>query len=254
MISLQDKVAVITGCSSGIGLASAELFLELGAKVFGIDIQQPPQVLAENERFRHGAFNLLEAASAEGIIRETVSTFGRVDIILNIAGARDNFAGLDKVDMETWNKVMMVNVTMPALLSKHAVSEFKRQGSEGSIVNVSSKAGLSGAIAGTAYTTSKHAIIGLTKNVAWRFHNDGIRCNTICPGGFLTAGTQAIDWNAMDQDAMEVLRPVLRLHARPDGSRADPREAANLMAFLCSPAAKQINGAVIPIDNAWSTI
>jgi NAD(P)-dependent dehydrogenase (short-subunit alcohol dehydrogenase family) len=156
-------------------------------------------VLAENEGFRHGAFNLLEAASAEGIIRETVSTFGRVDIILNVAGARDNFAGLDKVDIETWNKVMMVNVTVPALLSKHAVSEFKRQGSEGSIVNVSSKAGLSGAIAGAAYTTSKHAIvsarhycpnvptnmskIGLTKNIAWRFHNDGIRCNAICPGG-----------------------------------------------------------------------
>ncbi|OAG38724.1 hypothetical protein AYO21_07077 [Fonsecaea monophora] len=251
MNDLKGLVAIVTGCSSGIGLASSQHFTELGASVFGVDLNQPPEALAAQTNFAFGSFDLLEPSAPQDIVEACVKRFGRADILLNIAGARDNFAGLEKVDPETWNRVMTVNVTVPALLSKYAVAEFKKQKSPGSIINVSSKAGLSGAIAGTAYTASKHAIIGLSKNVAWRYRNDGIRCNAICPGGFLTGGTQAIDPEKIDAESMEHWRPVHLLHASPTGP-ADPIKAARLLAFLASPQSAQVNGAIIPIDNAWS--
>ncbi|KAH6988303.1 hypothetical protein BKA56DRAFT_613019 [Ilyonectria sp. MPI-CAGE-AT-0026] len=253
MIQLKDKVTIVTGCSSGIGLATSELFIEQGALVFGIDINAPPENLTKQEGFAYGSFNLLDPSSPEKIVEACVEKFGRVDVVLNIAGARDNFAGLDKVDLDTWNRVMTVNVTVPAMLSKHAVERFRKQESGGSIVNVSSKAGLSGAIAGTAYTASKHAIIGLTKNTAWRFRNEDIRCNAICPGGFDTGGTSSFDKSKIDADNMAELGPVHSLHKSAKG-RASPLKAAELLAFLSSPQAAQINGAIVPIDNAWSCI
>ncbi|KAL4808033.1 NAD(P)-binding protein [Aspergillus unguis] len=259
MLSLKDKVIIITGSSSGIGLATVKVCLELDAFVFGVDISPAPSSLVSNPRFKSHQVNLCQPGAPEDVVARCQAAFnGRIDSLLNVAGVMDTNSSVDNLDPAEWDKVMAVNLTVPAMLSKHVVNVFRAQGG-GNIVNVSSKAGQSGAVAGAAYTASKHGLIGLTKNIAWRFHKENIRCNAICPGAVVTGIASSIDRTQIDQNAMEVIGPVyaLQVDASTPGDVkgvAPPEEAAKLLAFLASDAARQINGAVIPVDNAWSTI
>ena len=105
-----------------------------------------------------------------------------------MAGIIDRNEGVETLNDEVWEKVMAVNLTAPVRLMREVVGVMKTQGGGengkgGSIVNVSSKAGISGAVAGVAYTASKHALVGVTKNTAWLYKDDGVRCNAVCPGG-----------------------------------------------------------------------
>ncbi|KAF9888238.1 hypothetical protein FE257_008807 [Aspergillus nanangensis] len=257
MFSLTNKVSIITGASSGIGLAAAELFLKLGASVYGVDISPVASRLERHERFRFQQLDLRQRSSPPAVVEDCQQAFGkRIDVLLNVAGVMDTFASVDSMDPTVWERVLAINLTVPALLSGQVVNVFKEQPSGGSIVNVASVAGIRGGVSGAAYTASKHGLVGLTKNIAWRFNRERIRCNAICPGGFATGITNSLDMSKIDPAAWETLAPIQALHA-PDKtleSMAQPEEAANLMAFLASDAAKEINGAVIPIDRAWSTI
>ncbi|KAL4989541.1 hypothetical protein BDW68DRAFT_175865 [Aspergillus falconensis] len=156
MISLQGKIAIITGASSGIGLATAQLFLEQGASVHGVDVSPAASVLLENPKFRFQQH------------------FGRrIDILLDIAGVMGTNNSVDTMDPDMWDRVITINLTVPAFLSKAVVNVFKKQKSGGSsIVKVARKAALSGGLAGAAYTANKHGVVGLTKNIAWRFHDE----------------------------------------------------------------------------------
>ncbi|KIX08855.1 uncharacterized protein Z518_03512 [Rhinocladiella mackenziei CBS 650.93] len=205
--------------------------------------------------FRFDRVNLAEPASAQQVVQRCQDTFaGKIDSLLNIAGVMDTNDSVNSMSEANWDKILAINLTAPALLSKYVTKVFLKQRS-GSIVNISSKAGTSGAAAGAAYTVSKHGIVGLTKNIAWRFHNEGIRCNAICPGGVATNITKSIDVSKIDKEATKLIEPVVRLHQ--DGfmnNAAAPNCISNLMAFLVSDAASGINGAIIPADNAWSCI
>jgi len=138
------------------------------------------------------------------------------------------------------------------LLMKEVVKIMLKHGGGGSIVNVASKAGLSGAVAGVAYTASKHGLVGATKNVAWRYRGDDIRCNAICPGGVATNITSSIDTNNMDMEAYAILKPIHDVHSF--NPKTSVEQISNLLLFLSSDASKTISGAIIPIDYAWSTI
>lgn len=162
-----------------------KLFLELGSCVYGIDIQSCPTELLSHQNFKFHKSDLRGPGAPEQAVQGCLNAFaGRIHILLNVAGVMDEYNCVDSLDETTWDRVLSINLTVPALLSKHVVNIFRKQ-EGGSIINVSSKAGISGAAAGVAYTVTKHALVssisdpwstgetisyeptGLTESVGW---------------------------------------------------------------------------------------
>ncbi|KAK0389999.1 hypothetical protein NLU13_3572 [Sarocladium strictum] len=178
-MDLTGKIAIITGCSSGVGLATTELFLSIGARVFGLD--RSPCSLA-HPSFQYQACDLASVQSIKEAVEVYRTTYGsELHVLANVAGIMDAFGSADSVTDDVWDRTLSINLTGPTQLIREVVPLFRNAG-RGSIINVGSKASTSGGVAGVAYTASKHALVGVTKNVAWRFRNDGIRCNAVCPG------------------------------------------------------------------------
>ncbi|KAF1945300.1 NAD(P)-binding protein [Clathrospora elynae] len=263
--SLQDKVVIITGCSSGIGLATTRLFLERGALVFGIDIGTIPQKLSDDfSTFNFYQTNLVDSQAAEHAVAKCIGKHNRIDVLVNCAGVSDGWNSADTITFSDgdvdgeWERVMAINLTVPIRMMKAVLPAMKEQ-KGGSIVNVASKAGISGASAGIAYTASKHGLVGATKNAAWRFHQEGIRCNGVLPGGVATNIASSVQMDQFDPAGFNSFFPIVQLHVSKD-SEGTPvpvigvDDVARGIAFLASDEAKMINGAMIPIDNAWSTI
>lgn len=157
--SNNEQVVIVTGASSGIGLASAEALLKSGAKVFGCDIGTAPTISSDDFHFLQ--VNLAEADAAPKIVEACVAAFGeKLDGLLNVAGIMDLNNSVDSLTDGDWDKVIAVNLTGPVKLMRSVVP-IMLKGGKGSIVNVASKAGMSGAVAGVAYTSSKHGLVSL---------------------------------------------------------------------------------------------
>ncbi|KAH7084516.1 hypothetical protein FB567DRAFT_529187 [Paraphoma chrysanthemicola] len=261
MTSLHDKVVIITGCSSGIGLATTLLFLSRQARVFGVDVSPFNQDLddAQTLAFTFFQVDLTRPKAAEEVVAACITKYGpRIDVLANVAGIMDVFASADTVTEADWGRVIQINLTVPVQLMQAVLPSMKEHKS-GAIINVGSKSSTSGAAAGVAYTASKHGLAGATKNVAWRFHGDGIRCNAILPGGVITNIGNSMATENWDSAAYEAIAPVHNLHmgSQKDGrpySGVEPIDIARGIAFLASDDAKMINGVMLPIDNGWSTI
>ncbi|MCJ1442461.1 MAG: hypothetical protein MMC23_002956 [Stictis urceolatum] len=254
MIDLKDKVAILTGSSSGIGLATAKLFLSLGAKVFGVDMSKPTdEEIAKaaddpSSSFSFHQADLTQPTAAEEVVKACVIRFGeRIDVLANIAGIMDGCASADKVSDSQLGRVIDVNLKAPIKLMGAVLPRMKSQQS-GSIINVASVAGYSGAAAGIAYTASKHGLVGATKNVAWRFRDEGIRCNAIAPGGVMTNIQSSVQ--DFDMDAYTTIKPYHDLFASESRPPMEAMEIANTIAFLASSLATPISGVLLPIDKA----
>ena len=125
----------------------------------GVDIGAAPAILQSNKNFQFQQIDLRKPGACEEVVKNCVDSFGgRIDILLNVAGVMDTNNSVNNLDEATWDKIISINLTVPTMLSKHVVNIFLKQGG-GSIVNVSSKAGLSGGTAGVAYTASKHGVV-----------------------------------------------------------------------------------------------
>lgn len=149
----------MTGAASGIGLATAEALVKSGAKVLGLDIGAQPTISSESFHFMQ--VNLTEVDAAEKIVKACVEAFGeKIDALLNVAGIADQNNSVDSLEDEAWDRIIAVNLTAPVKLMR-AVVPIMLKGGGGSIVNVASKAALSGATAGVAYTASKHGIVSV---------------------------------------------------------------------------------------------
>nr|BDO47157.1 short-chain dehydrogenase/reductase BrvG [Penicillium bialowiezense] len=266
MGGLQDRVIIITGAASGIGLATAKAALKEGANVLGVDVvAEPPASLSEINagsdtdcHFSYHACDLTKATSPAEVLATCRSTFGgRIDVLFNIAGVMDHHGSVDTVTDSDWEKCMAINVTAPVKLMREVIPAMRDQ-QQGVIVNMASRAGLSGAAAGVAYTASKHAIIGVTKNVAWRFRDENIRCIAVCPGGVGdTAIVSSVDPGSFDKEAMAKTMPIINAvyRQRNENFKAMmPEELAETLMFLVGEGCSRITGAVIPIDDGWSTI
>ena len=183
MSSFEYKVVIITGCSSGIGLATTRILLDRSAKVFSIDISPFPQEAGNNVTFTFHQADLTNPNVADEAVAACTQKYGpKIDVLANAAGVMDAFVSVDTVKESEWDRVLSINLTVPVRLMA-AVLLSMQEHKGGAIVNVASRAALSGAVAGVAYTASKHGLVGATKNVAWRFHNDGVRCNAMLSGG-----------------------------------------------------------------------
>jgi NAD(P)-dependent dehydrogenase (short-subunit alcohol dehydrogenase family) len=158
------QVLIVTGCSSGIGLAAATMALDGGAKIFGVDISASPTSLDGRADWTFIQINLTETSAATTVAEKCIAQYGRIDSLLNVAGVMDNMASADAVIDDIWDRCIAVNLTAPVKLMR-AVLPCMREQKSGSIVNVASKAAMSGAAAGIAYTASElhhHTAHGIT--------------------------------------------------------------------------------------------
>lgn len=245
------QVVVVTGAGYGIGRATALRFAKEGATVVGLDISDEGLRLAAEEFEAAGVkvtlrrADITSQADVDRVIDETVAAHGPVDVLANVAGIMDFFLAAHDVDDATWTRVMDVNVTGPMRLGRKVLPAMMERKS-GCIVNVASIGGFKGGAAGVAYTASKHAIIGYTRNVAWTYQTEGIRCNAVCPGSVETnIGVTAAPWAEWD------LARLAKIHATA-GRTAKPDEVAALISWLASAEASNVNGAIITADNGWS--
>lgn len=165
---LENKLIIVTGCASGIGLATAKLYLEAGAVVFGLDIAPFPSPFpfAGNlkERFHFHQADLTASNACENAVVACLSQTGRksIDVLANVAGIMDAFEAVHRTSDATWDRLFSVNATVPFRMMRAVINEGGMLAQRaGRIVNVASKAGISGAAAGFAYTASKHALVGL---------------------------------------------------------------------------------------------
>lgn len=252
-MKLNGKTAVVTGASSGMGRAIATLFAEEGARVLAVArrIEKLEDLAAETlgapgEVIPY-AGDMMDLAQVEQMIDEAVSRFGRLDILVNNAGKMDNFSPVGQVDDAMWESVFRLNLEAPMAAMRRAVNQFLIQGG-GTIVNISSLAGLYGTRAGATYTASKHALVGLTKNTAYMYAGKNIRCNAICPGGVETGIGEGEFMKKINAEGME--RTMSGIAANPRTGK--PAEIARIALFLASEDSSFINGQAIASDAGWS--
>jgi len=248
---LQGKVAVVTGAGSGMGKAISILYAKEGAKVVVADInlETANATVAEIESSGGVATAILANVAKEediqNLIDAAVKAYGTLDILVNNAGIMDNFLPAAEVTDAVWERVFSINVTGAMRGIRKALPIFLERGS-GVIINITSIGGLCGSRAGAAYTASKHAIVGLTKNVGFQYAKSGIRCNAIAPGAVQTNIGTTI--TAPDKFGME--RSMAGLNLNPRTGEAE--EIATVALFLASDDSSFINGAVITADAGWS--
>ena len=253
MKKLENKVSVITGAGSGMGRSIALLFAAEGSKVVATDINQTRLDALSTEIKEKGGevttliSNIAKEEDIENMINAAVSTYGTLDILINNAGVMDHFAPVGELDNAMWEKVMKINVDGPFKAMRSALQIFLKKGS-GVIVNIASLGGINGARAGAAYTASKHAVIGLTKNTGYMYAKLGIRCNAIAPGAVNTNIAETIDFTKITPLVNERIMPGMALNPRT----GDPNEIAKAALFLASDDSSFINASVLVTDGGWS--
>ena len=254
MKKLENKVAVITGAGAGMGKAITLLFVNNGCKVIAADINQDRLNTLDAEVKKLGGIittikaNMANDVDINAMIDLAKTTYGTLNILVNNAGVMDNFQPVGEVDNETWDRVMKVNVDGPYKAMRGAIKIFMENGS-GNIINIASIGGLKGGVAGAAYTTSKHALIGLTKNTGHMYAKSGIRCNAIAPGAVATSIGETIDMTKITPMVQDRIMTGMALNLRI----GEPNEIATAALFLASDDASFINGAVLVVDGGWSS-
>lgn len=247
-MQLKDQVIVITGAGAGIGRAAATLFAEAGARVVAGDLNADRlESLRLALRERHLEVvcvpgDIARPGDAARLVDTALQAYGRVDVLCNNAGIMDGFTSIGAMSDALWRRVLGVNLDGPMFTSRAALPSMLAQG-RGVIVNVASVASLVGGVAGAAYTVSKHALVGLTRNLAWQYAPQGIRCVAVCPGGVATS----IDVSHGDALGWERAQAASGASVRI----AAPEEIARVILFLASNKASFVNGAVIPVDGGW---
>lgn len=229
----EGKRALVTGASGGIGRSTVELLTGEGASVVGVDVNTTDDVLE---------CDVSDEASVDAAVATAVERLGGLDVVVNVAGI-DQFRRFEDLELETWQRHLDVNLTGPMLVSQAALPHLRE--SKGNIVTIASVAGLRAQPYQAAYCASKAGVILLMKSLALELAADGIRVNTICPGGVETELPTKAAAEHVDTDLDWAL--LMETAGARYGSMP-PSDIADAVAYLASDAAASVTGAVLSVD------
>lgn len=251
MNRLAGKVAVITGGTGGIGKVTAELFMKEGAKVVIVDLMQEALDKTQSELASHGEVLAVKAdvtneSEVENYVKKAVEQFGKIDVFFNNAGIEGKVAPLVDQQVEDFDQVMSVNVRGVFLGLKYVLPHLIKQGS-GSVINMSSVAGLDGSPDVSPYIASKHAVVGLTKTAAIEVANSNVRVNSIHPSPVNTRMMRSLE-SGMKIDEKTLSKSI------PLGRYGETIDIANLALFLASDESSFITGAQYRIDGGMGAL
>ncbi|WP_437752289.1 glucose 1-dehydrogenase [Sorangium sp. So ce1389] len=247
-MTLKNKVALVVGGSSGIGRAAALALAAAGAKVVVAARREAECRAVASEAADLGGeatsarVDVTSADDVQALVAATVERWGRLDCAVNSAGISEDFVPITDADDAVFDRMMGVNCKGTFLCMKHEIRQMLRQGGGGSVVNLSSVLGHTGAPTGSIYVATKHAIEGLTKSAALCYATQGIRVNAVAPT--VVTGTPMVD-NVMANHP-GLMDPYIA--AIPVGRPARVDEVARVIAWLCSDDASFVNGHSLAVD------
>lgn len=243
MGKLQDRVALIYGGTSGLGEATAKLYAKEGAKVAiaGRSVERGNEII---DAIKHEGgeaifvkVDLMETDQIKQSVQDTVDAFGTIDILYNGAGILDEYVGIIETDEEEFDQVVQLNIKAPFIATKEVMPIFVEKG-KGVVINLGSQGSKFAGVGGTSYVTSKHALVGFNKQLAYDYGDKGIKALLLAPGFIDTP---------MTDDVKEE-----RLNDIPDRRAGKPEEVAKLALFLASDDSNYMNGTEVYMDGGWT--
>jgi len=256
---LKGRTALVTGSTSGIGLAIAKSLAHEGANIvlngFG-DVEaalaEVRQAAVDGAQVEHHSADMSVADAIGDMVGFAQRRFTGVDILVNNAGIQ-HVAPVEDFDPAMWDRIIAINLSSVFHATRHVLPGM-RQRNFGRIVNIASVHGLVGSAGKSAYVAAKHGVVGFTKAVALETASTGITCNAICPGWVLTPLVQKqVDARAVEAAvSTQAAQALLLREKQPSEQFVDPGQIASMTVFLCSAAASQVRGAAWTIDGGWT--
>lgn len=248
-------LAIVTGAAEGIGWATAQLLAQAGWTVALFDMngaRVAERARAMGNQHSGWACDVTDADEVKARVRHVVAKHGRIDGLVNNAGIADQTAPTLQQDIQAFDQVLAVHLRGAFLMSQQVIAQMSQQprdaqGNRGAIVNIGSIASFGGIPGRNAYCAAKAGVLGMTRALASEWAREGIRVNAVAPGYVKTAlVANLVERGAIDAQAIARRTPM--------GRMASPEEIAQVIAFLASPLASYITGAVLPVDGGWTAL
>lgn len=244
---LTGKVAIVTGCSTGLGQGISIAFAEAGADIVGVDYVDNSQetqakVEAAGRKFLYLKADLMTTQPIKGIVEQAVAGFGKIDILVNNAGIIRRADSIEFSEKD-WDDVLNINLKTVFFFSQTVAGQFVKQGAGGKIINIASMLSFQGGIRVPSYTASKSAVMGITRALANEWAHYNININAIAPGYMATNNTAPL--RADEQRSSDILARI------PANRWGTPEDLQGVAVMLASEASNYVNGFTIAVDGGW---